>query len=566
MKWIDRFSPNSTFFLGKAPGGLAMVRSQILQFFLLGILVVGIWGLSLTITQDLLANGIGLAIFYIAAYLWILVITMWRELPYPIRAGTVIVLCYALAVSKLFGSSLLGEVQFWLLTFTTITSILLGLIPAIISTLLSVLTIVGMGILVDTRVVELSARANFDLGPGWGLSCLALALASAAILTAVFGLVNGLQELLTEREKLAKNLETERSSLETRVQDRTADIQRRLAQVRTSAKISSTISHLSNPATIYQEVVDLVQEELDLYYVGLFLVDGLNRYAELRAATGEPGRLMLTRGHRLPIGGTSMIGVCIATQAPRIALDVGREAVRFNNPLLPLTRSELALPIISRDAIVGALTVQSSKPEAFDENDILVLQGIADSLASAIENARLVSELTQNLDEMRSLNQNYLRDAWSSVVIEQGPVSFSFNALSSQKENLQEIEYPIMLRDQMIAWLTLSSEEARLSPEDEALLEALTTQTALALENARLVQQSERKMIQEQKLNEMSARFSRANDIEGMLKSALEELGRLPQVAEVSVELLPPQYTQQLTADELAAGMNTKGSPKEKTG
>lgn len=116
-----------------------------------------------------------------------------------------------------------------------------------------------------------------------------------------------------------------------------------------------------------------------------------------------------------------MIGWCIANHQARIALDVGDEAVRFNNPYLPNTRSELALPILSRATVVGALTVQSALAKAFDQNDIIVLQGIADGLAAAIENTHLVAELQQNLDELRSLNRDYLNQAWSEVIDEKGP-------------------------------------------------------------------------------------------------------------------------------------------------
>lgn len=80
--------------------------------------------------------------------------------------------------------------------------------------------------------------------------------------------------------------------------------------------------------------------------------------------------------------------------------------------------------------------------------------------------------------------------------------------------------------------------ESHLSADEMAFLDAIATQTALALENARLVQETERRVIQEQKLNEMSARFTKTNDIESILRAAVEEFGRLPSVNEVSVELV----------------------------
>ncbi len=559
MKLNDRISPASVMPWMDQKDGLAIVRERILQAFLLGILAIGLFAVAAVVLTDLGEAKTGLATLYIGVYVWVLTVTLWRELPYRLRAGTVITICYILAVVQLLDHSLLGEVRFWLITFTTVTALLFGLAPALVSAALGVLTIAAMGLLLDFQLVSLPTAANFYLGSSWIVSSLALALAAIGIALASTGLVRGLQELLVEKETQVKDLNVQRTALDTQLQNSASDSQRRLIQVRTAAKISNAISRLSNPATLYQEVVELVHEELQLYYVGLFLVDELNRYAVLRAGTGEPGRVMLERGHRLAIGGSSMIGSCISNRAPRIALDVGKEAVRFNNPLLPQTRSELALPIISRDTIVGALTVQSSLSQAFDDNDIINLQGIADSLASAIENTRLVTELRQNLDELRSLNQNYLREAWANVSQDKGPVSFTYESTAGTKENLKAIEIPVMLRDQMIAWLTLDATEAKLSPEDASLLEALTTQTALALENARLVQETERRVVQEHKLNDLSTRFSRSFDIETILKTAVEELGRLPQVTEASVELVPSDLESSPGHEHFEAGGNGKG-------
>ena len=147
-------------------------------------------------------------------------------------------------------------------------------------------------------------------------------------------------------------------------------------------------------------MVDLACQRFDLCYAGLFLVDSEgqwtgepNRWAVLRSGTGEAGRKMLAQDHKLEIGGTSMIGWCTANRQARIALDVGEEAVRFDNPLLPETRSEMALPLISGGRVIGALSIQSSQPAAFSEEDIATLQSMADQLANAIQNAYLFDQI-----------------------------------------------------------------------------------------------------------------------------------------------------------------------------
>ena len=165
----------------------------------------------------------------------------------------------------------------------------------------------------------------------------------------------------------------------------------------TAAEVSRAAGTVLEMEELLQQVVNLVQSRFELYYAGLFLVDqgatgaeGPGNWAELRVGTGKAGRQMVEQGHKLEIGGESMIGQCVATKQPRIAMDVGKEAVRFANPFLPETRTELALPLVSRGQALGALTIQSQLPAAFSMDDIAVLQTMADQLAIAIDNANLI--------------------------------------------------------------------------------------------------------------------------------------------------------------------------------
>ncbi|HAX71042.1 MAG TPA: hypothetical protein DCY14_15620 [Anaerolineae bacterium] len=169
----------------------------------------------------------------------------------------------------------------------------------------------------------------------------------------------------------------------------TNNIERHAKLLKASARAAKNITTILDPYELFQRTVDIICDEFGFYYAGVFLVDETNQYALLRAGRGEPGRAMLREGHRLAIGGNSMIGASIANKKGRIALDVGEEAVFFENPHLPNTRSEMALPLIVADEAIGALTVQSTEEAAFHEEDIDALQTMADQLAVAIQNAKL---------------------------------------------------------------------------------------------------------------------------------------------------------------------------------
>jgi GAF domain-containing protein len=189
-------------------------------------------------------------------------------------------------------------------------------------------------------------------------------------------------------------------------------IQRRSAQLEASAEVSRVASTILDSVELLPRVVNLIKDGFGLYYCGLFLVDNdgawtgePGKWAVLQAGTGEAGNAMLMEGHKLEMGGNSMIGTAVATKVPRIALDVGAERVFFRNPHLPNTRSEMALPLISRGEVIGALTIQSDLESAFSPEDITALQTLADQVANTIENARLFEETEERAEELAVLNE-----------------------------------------------------------------------------------------------------------------------------------------------------------------
>jgi GAF domain-containing protein len=146
-----------------------------------------------------------------------------------------------------------------------------------------------------------------------------------------------------------------------------------------------------------QTTVDLIRDRFRFYHVSFFLLDDADEWAVVRASTGEVGKQMVTRPHQLAVGGESMVGWVCAHRQPRIALDVGTDAIHFDNPLLPNTRSEMVLPLRVGERLLGALDVQSTEESAFDDDDVRTLQGLADLVAIALENARLFAETRRGI-------------------------------------------------------------------------------------------------------------------------------------------------------------------------
>jgi DNA-binding LacI/PurR family transcriptional regulator/putative methionine-R-sulfoxide reductase with GAF domain len=185
----------------------------------------------------------------------------------------------------------------------------------------------------------------------------------------------------------------------------TQQVQHRALQLQTAAEVSSAASSILDLDKLLQQVVNLIHERFNLYYVGLFLVDETQRYAVLCAGTGEAGRQTLEAGHKLEVGSASPIGWCIAHGQARIASDVGAEAVRLKNPLLPATRSEMALPLVARGQTIGAMTIQSDQPAAFAQEDVTILQSMADQMANAIANVQLFEVSRRQAERERLIGE-----------------------------------------------------------------------------------------------------------------------------------------------------------------
>ncbi len=196
--------------------------------------------------------------------------------------------------------------------------------------------------------------------------------------------------------RMAEDLASLYRSLEARVDERTK-------QIRTAAEVARDAAATRDINRLLNETVHLISERFDFYHAGIFLIDETGEWAVLRAASSEGGQRMLQRGHRLGVGKMGIVGYVTGTGKPRIALDVGADAVHFANPDLPETRSEMALPLRIGNRIIGALDVQSREANAFEEADVVVLQTMADQLAVAIENVSLIGVETRRAGQRRRI-------------------------------------------------------------------------------------------------------------------------------------------------------------------
>ncbi|MCB0209402.1 MAG: GAF domain-containing protein [Anaerolineae bacterium] len=170
---------------------------------------------------------------------------------------------------------------------------------------------------------------------------------------------------------------------------------RRANLLAAAAEVSQNVTQIMDIDELLPKTVDIICDAYNFYYAGIFLVDEAREFAVLRAGRGKPGQIMIENNHKLAVGGNSMIGACTARNEARISLDVDTEKVWYPNPVLPETRSEMALPLAIGGRVIGAVTVQSTEAAAFSDEDISSLQAMANQLAIAIENAHQRQQLEE---------------------------------------------------------------------------------------------------------------------------------------------------------------------------
>ncbi len=329
--------------------------------------------------------------------------------------------------------------------------------------------------------------------------------------------------------RMVARLQDLQSGLERMVEERTA-------QLKAINEVGRVATSILDPEELINRVVNLITEEFGYYYSAIYIVDQTNKWAELKEASGEAGRVLKESKQRLAVDQANIIGKTIQSRQAQIALDVGEKTMRFNYPLLPYTRSEISLPLYVGDRILGALDVHSSQEAAFSEQDIETLQNMANQVAISLDNARLFQETSQNLQELRNIQKQYLREAWIDASLPGGEMSLVVGDDGSEGNNKRLIEVPIALRDQIIGQLRLEGDEI-FSPEDQNWLEAIATQTALALENARLLDESQSTAMREKFVTEITNKIWSSPTIDGVLQTAVRELGQILDATEATIEL-----------------------------
>lgn len=549
---------------------LQIQREVILQYILnilLALYTIGFTSIVLFLPQVFRSTH---PVVYVIPYLILAMITAIRTLPYLLRAMVLIFSLQALGASALLAYGLSGTGVFFLIGAAVLANILFNQKFGLVFSLLSLAMILGMGFLMVNARIPLPALTPMDVSGNFGQWATAAIVYLFVMLLSMGSLnlvIRGLTTALDNQEVLTHQLEEEQASLEQRVEDRSAELINRVNQFEIASQIARDISGEANLENLFSTAAKLIHDRFGFYHVGIFVNDAANEYAVLRASTGEAGRQMLERNHRLRIGEVGMVGYVVRHNEARITLEVAEDTVHYKNPLLAETRSEMALPLRIGESAIGALDVQSVLADAFSQEDIRILQIIADQLAIAFQKIRLVEDLQRSVNELDATYRAVTQKAWrahlrnthqrlayryrdahlenqaeesesAKKALAIGDSVLSPTAIGGETaQSNAALAIPIKLRNQVLGVVEIQFGSTYVSKETIQLMESAVSRLAVSLENARLLEEIQLRAERERVVSDITSKVRAAADVDSVLQIAIQEIGKSLGVSEVMVQL-----------------------------
>jgi GAF domain-containing protein len=433
---------------------------------------------------------------------------------------------------------------------TLTAGILIGVGAALFFTLLSTVTylLIGMAQAAGGLPAALTPESMFvsnAIGLGLGLSVMV-----------IFDWISNREVgLALDREReLSAELRGQRANLEQRVAERTETLRQRSEKLEAAGQVVRMVAGLRDVSQFVDETVRLISERFGFYHAAIYLMDESRAHVVLQAASSAGGRRLLARGSQLCVGEGGIIGQVAAWGEPQLAFDVGEEAVPFVSSDLPTTRSEIVLPLKVADQVIGVLDVQSEEAVAFANEDVTLLQTMADQIALSLENIRLLNGMQQALEELEAAYGQYTQELWqqgapgarrargyryqrldvepvdeeppeASQAREKGqPIILAHRAGDDGERALTTLAVPMKIRDHVVGTLNLRFEGQGVASDTVALMEEVANRLALAMESARLYEEAQRRAARERTLADVTRRMRESLDVDAVLQNAVREM------------------------------------------
>lgn len=541
-------------FSERPPESPAGMHPRLLTGLILAITLFGVWGHADSLLGAVQSRQWFVLALSGAVVVWMVIVAFLSRLAYKVRAGSLLTLVAALGVAGLMGQGLSGPTIAWAVTVPMLGALLFSLWGG-----LAALGLAGLSVLTAAWLTR-GDKLLFQPATGWSEPMAALVLISAAITITLLAVLHEHQKSAVEKQKRLAQLQEEKARLESQVGGGAEGKERLQARIDTAAEVARMATQTQDVGELMAHAVELIRQRFSFYHASVFLLDGTGLWAELVASTGEAGRQLLARKHRLAVGSASIIGWVTANQKPRVAQNVENDPFHFKNPLLPGTRSEAAVPILAGNRLLGALDVQSTQLEAFTEEDLIALEAIAFELAIALESIRLRqavggreevvgAELTaswQRLARSMEAAEVHLRGA-SPDGLPPGP-DVAQDAVARREtvlaEGRHEVAVPVFLRGEIVATIAARKPETEpaFDEDDVALLEAVASQTGQALEAARQYAEEQRRLAELEVVNRVSQAASQLLNLEALYRVVHHQVRQVLGETDIIIALLDEEH------------------------
>lgn len=540
-------------------------RENFLQRILIISAIVGLFALipAVISTPDLILQSV-----YIGVYA-LLTASILIRFPYTVKATLFVLLTLILGIGSITETGIRGDSLFFFLAFVTFSTLLIGPRVGIAAIVITEIIIIAMGYLLLNDLYALSDKLALegDL-EDWISAGASQLLISLVILSALRMINEGFRQTQQRAESLTEVLRESQMQLERRVEDRTRELAQKTKLINAASFVAHQAATIQDLDRLLRHTVNLISEQFGFYHAGIYLTNQRGDYINLEATSSEGGKRLLERGYRLRIGMEGIIGFVAAERKPRIALDVSKDPMFVNNPDLAKTRSELSLPLIVRNRMIGVLDMQSAEVGAFKYDEIDIFQTMADQIAVTIENTRLITESQLVISQLETISNENTRQNWRAESTARKPrFHYSISGVqpvekpvSKQSKNILDV--PIVLRGKKIGSINLQrkAEFHKWTTQEEALAAKVADQAALALENIRLVEHSRQRANREQTIANVTARVRETLDLDTVLRTTAREIQIALNLHEAEVRLLPYQNMQ----DDQEK--TTKGPPLQTSG
>ncbi len=434
-----------------------------------------------------------------------------------------------------------------------LAGLLLGEAGVIIFGALTTLSLVGLAYAEYLGFLSNKYSGLFDISDVNTIWFLHLATSAIVyfLVRQLSGLANEARQGEKESAQANKELSTLRDILQERVDQRTENLAAQNVSLQAASRIANEILSASDIEKLLKISTDLIASEFGYDHVGTFLLNEKKNRSVLQAASSKSGKKMLNDRYELPVDEASLVGTVASGKSARIAFNQDSDTKFFKNPYLPNMQSEMALPLMIQNEVIGVVDIQSEKANAFMQSNIPIFQSLANQVALAIQNTRLIEEARTNLSQLELIIAEQSSVAWNKYLVEKSygfvytpvgikPIKTAGIEMKKEGADVEEAEIPIALRGKNIGSISLQRPSRHWTKKEKALIVDVATQVGLAIENARLLSETREQANQEQLVSEVSSKLRETLDMDTVLKTAIEEIKKTFDLKEVEVRLVPP--------------------------